>query len=131
MTLFSRIIAGEIPCHKVAETDEFFAFLDINPVQKGHVLVVPKREEDYFFDLSSVELQGLIAFAQKIAVAVRSYTKCRKVAVSVIGLEVNHAHLHLIPINKEGDLDFRNKLTDITPEELASIAEGIRRELVK
>ncbi len=128
MTLFSKIIKGEIPCQKIAETEEFFAFLDINPVQPGHTLVVPKREEDYIFNLHDTEISGLMVFAKKIAHAIQTATGCTKVAVTVIGLEVPHAHVHLIPINKEGDLDFKHKSTP-SPEELLEMAEKIRRVL--
>ncbi len=128
MTIFSRIIAGEIPCHKIAEDDKFFAFLDINPVQMGHTLIVPKREEDYIFDLDDDELAEMIVFAKRVAAAIKSYSGCVKVGVTVIGLEVPHAHIHLIPISKEGDLDFSKKSSP-AQEDLAKVAEGIRSSL--
>lgn len=124
-TIFSRIIRGDIPAYRIAENEEFFAFLDINPVQKGHTLVVPKREIDYYFDLSAEELGRMQAFSQLVAQAIQKYTSCVKVGVAVIGLEVNHAHLHLVPLMENGDMDFTKKQSP-TPEELQSTAEGIR-----
>ena len=114
-TIFSRIIAGEIPGCKIAEDDRFYAFLDINPVRPGHTLVVPKEEKDYLFDLDDETLGAMMVFAKRVASAIKSVTSCRKVGVAVIGLEVNHAHIHLIPITNEGDMDFKNKQT--LPEE--------------
>lgn len=110
MTIFSRIIAGEIPCYKVAEDDRFFAFLDINPVNWGHTLVVPKQETDYIFDLDDELAGAMMVFAKKVAVAIRKAIPCRKVGMAVLGLEVPHAHIHLIPMDKEGDMDFRHKI---------------------
>lgn len=124
-TLFSRIISGEIPAHRIAENEEFFAFLDINPVQVGHTLVVPKREVDYYFDLTDEELGRMQAFSKLVAQAIKQYTACLKVGVAVMGLEVNHAHLHLIPLKDNGDMNIYNKKTQ-TSEELAKTAEGIR-----
>lgn len=124
-TLFSRIISGEIPAHRIAENEEFFAFLDINPVQIGHTLVVPKREVDYYFDLTDEELGRMQAFSKLIAAAIKQYTDCEKVGVAVMGLEVNHAHLHLIPLKDNGDMNIYEKKTQ-TSEELAKTAEGIR-----
>ncbi len=114
-TIFSKIIAGEIPSYKIAEDDRFYAFLDINPVRPGHTLVVPKEEKDYLFDLDDDTLGAMMVFAKRVASAIKSATSCRKVGVAVIGLEVNHAHIHLIPISKEGDMDFKKKQT--LPEE--------------
>ena len=105
-TIFSRIVAGEIPCYKVAENDKFFAFLDIAPLAKGHTLVIPKREVDYFFDLEDEELQEMIVFAKQIAKKIQATTQCKKVATVVLGLEVPHAHIHLVPMNTEKDVDF-------------------------
>ena len=105
-SIFSRIIAGEIPCYKVAENEKFFAFLDIAPLAKGHTLVVPKREVDYFYDLEDDELEGMIVFAKQIAKKIQATTSCKKVATVVLGLEVAHAHIHLIPMNTEKDVDF-------------------------
>ena len=123
-SIFSRIIAGEIPCYKVAEDDRHFAFLDINPVQPGHTLVVPKKEIDDIFDLSGEEYAGLQRFAHKVAHAIKSAIPCRKVAEAVIGLEVPHAHIHLIPINSEADVDFRKK-ADVSAERMQEICKEI------
>ncbi len=124
-TLFSRIAAGEIPSYKVAEDDRFFAFLDINPVQPGHTLVIPKKEIDYIFDLSEDEYSDLQRFAHRVAQAVKAAVPCRKIGVAVIGLEVPHAHIHLIPITNEGDMDFNKKKT-LPAEEMQAIAEKIK-----
>lgn len=129
-TIFSRIAAGEIPSYKVAETDRYFAFLDINPVQPGHVLVIPKREVDYIFDIDDDEFAGLQLFAKKVARALRRAIPCRKVGVAVIGLEVPHAHIHLVPMNNEGDLDFSKK-TALADTEMKAIAETIAAEYAK
>ncbi len=124
-SIFTKIINGEIPCYKVAEDDNYFAFLDINPVVKGHTLVVPKREEDNIFDLSDDEIAGLMVFAKKVAKVLKAKIECRKVAVTVIGLEVPHAHIHLLPINKEGDMNFQNKKHP-SAEELKELHEMIK-----
>lgn len=129
-TLFSRIAAGEIPSYKVAETDRYFAFLDINPVQPGHVLVIPKKETDYIFDIEDDEFAGLQLFAKKVAKALRAAVPCRKVGVAVIGLEVPHAHIHLVPMSKEGDLDFTKKST-LPDTEMKAIADAIAAEYAK
>lgn len=123
-SIFSRIAAGEIPSYKVAETDDYFAFLDINPVQPGHVLVIPKKEQDYIFDIDDEHLGGMMVFAKKIANALKKAVPCRKVGVAVIGLEVPHAHIHLVPMSKEGDLDFSHKMT-LPEEEMKRIADAI------
>lgn len=125
MTIFSKIIAGEIPCYKVAENDKFFAFLDINPVNWGHTLVVPKKETDYIFDIDDEEIGEMMQFAKKVAVGIKKALPCRKVGMAVIGLEVPHAHIHLIPLEKEGDMDFRNKISDPDPEKMQEIATAI------
>ena len=125
MTIFSRIIAGEIPCYKVAENDRFFAFLDINPLAKGHTLVVPKKEVDYFYDLDDDTLEGMILFAKEIAQKIKAFSGCTKVATVVLGLEVPHAHIHLVPINSENDVDFHREKLKLTPEEFAEIAASI------
>lgn len=125
MTIFSKIIAGDIPCHKIAETDHFFAFLDIFPCAIGHTLVVPKQETDYLFDLKDELYLGLMAFAKQIEPAIRQSVPCQRVGVSVIGLEVPHAHVHLIPINSMSDMDF-NKKIKLSQEELAETAAKIR-----
>lgn len=124
-TIFSRIIAGEIPCYKVAENDKFFAFLDINPLAKGHTLVVPKKETDYIFDIEDADLGEMMAFAKKVAVAIRKTIPCVKVGVAVLGLEVPHAHIHLVPMNSEKDMNFSNKKLELTQEEFASVAAAI------
>lgn len=125
MTIFSRIIAGEIPCYKVAEDDRFFAFLDINPVNWGHTLVVPKRETDYIFDIDDEELAAMIVFSKKVAKAMKEAITCRKIGMAVLGLEVPHAHLHLVPLKNEGDMDFAHKISDPDPEKMKQIAKAI------
>lgn len=124
-TIFSRIIAGEIPCYKVAENEKFFAFLDINPLVKGHTLVIPKQEVDYIFDLSDEDLAAMHVFAQKIARAIEKAFPCKKVGEAVIGLEVPHAHIHLIPIQKESDMLFSNPKLKLADDEFVSIAKAI------
>ena len=124
-TIFSRIIAGEIPCYKIAEDENFFAFLDINPMAKGHTLVVPKIEEDYLFNLDDKTVSDMMLFSKKLAKAIEKSVTCLRIGVAVIGLEVPHAHIHLIPINTMADMDFRKKIT-ISKEELQEIAEKIR-----
>lgn len=116
-SIFSRIVAGEIPCYKIAENDKFFAFFDISPLVPGHTLVIPKKEEDYIFDISDADLAEMIVFAKKIAVAIKKGFPCKKVGVAVIGLEVPHAHIHLVPMQKEGDLDFRREKMHPTEEQ--------------
>ena len=125
-SIFSRIVAGEIPCYKVAENDKFFAFLDIAPLAKGHTLVIPKREVDYFYDLEDEELQGMIVFAKQIAKKIKAITQCTKVATVVLGLEVAHAHIHLVPMNTEKDVDFSREKLQLTPEEFAEIAASLQ-----
>ena len=125
-TIFSKIIAGEIPSYKVAEDSQHYAFLDINPVQRYHTLVVPKREVDYIFDLSTEELASLTTFAQKVASKIKSATGCKKVAMIVLGLEVPHAHIHLIPMNSEADIDFKKK-QELLPEDFKKISEELQR----
>ena len=125
MTVFSRIINGEIPCYKIAENDKFFAFLDINPLNWGHTLVVPKREEDYIFDLSDEELSEMTVFAKRVAKAIKAAMPCRKVGVTVLGLEVPHAHIHLVPLKNEGDVDFKHKIDDPDAEKMKQIALAI------
>lgn len=131
MTIFSKIIAGEIPCYKIAEDENYFAFLDINPVNWGHTLVVPKRETDYIFDLADDELGGMAVFAKKVARALKEAIPCRKVGVAVLGLEVPHAHIHLIPLQKEGDMDFGHKIADPDPEKMKEIAAAVRNAFGK
>ena len=125
-TIFSRIVAGEIPCHKVAENEEFFAFLDINPVAKGHTLVIPKAEVDYLFDIDDPKLGRMMAFAKRVARAHEAAIPCKRVGLAVMGLEVPHAHSHLIPITKESDMNFFGKKLSLSQEELAEIAQSIR-----
>lgn len=127
-TLFSRIIAGEIPSHKVAENDEFYAFLDINPVATGHTLVVPKEETDYLFDIADDKLGRMMVFAKRVAAAQKAAIPCKRVGVAVLGLEVPHAHIHLVPITKESDMYFGKGTQTPAPEELAGIAAKIRKE---
>ena len=128
MTIFSKIINGEIPCYKIAEDDNYFAFLDIRPLNAGHTLVVTKREVDYIFDLQDNELQGLIVFAKKIAVAIKKTIPCERIGMTVIGIEVPHTHIHLSPINSVYDLDFRNT-KEISKEKMVEIAEKIKSNL--
>jgi histidine triad (HIT) family protein len=124
-TLFTRIINGEIPCYKIAENELFIAFLDILPVAKGHALVVPKKEIDYIFDLPNEELQALNLFAKEVARKIQAVIPCKKIGVSVIGLEVPHAHMHLIPINQIHDMNFEKERLKFTPEEYAEICNAI------
>ena len=129
MTIFSRIIAGEIPCYKIAEDERYFAFLDINPMTKGHTLVIPKFEEDYIFNLDDETLADMMVFAKKVAKAIEKSIECVRIGVAVIGLEVPHTHIHLIPINKESDMNFKNPKLKFSPEEMTEIAAGIRKNL--
>ena len=129
MTIFSRIIAGEIPCYKIAETENCFAFLDINPLVRGHVLCIPKREVDYLFDLTDRELCDLQLFAKKISADQKKVFNCIKVGEAVLGLEVPHAHIHLIPMQSEKDMLFSNPKLKLTPEEFEKIAADIRAAL--
>ena len=129
MTIFSRIIAGEIPSYKVAENDKFFAFLDINPVNWGHTLIVPKQETDYIFDIDDDQLAEMSVFAKKVARAMKKAIPCRKIGVTVLGLEVPHAHIHLVPLQKEGDMDFRHKISDPDPVRMKEIADSIAANL--
>lgn len=124
-TIFEKIINGEIPCHKVAETSDFLAFLDLFPVQKGHVLVVPKTSVDYFFDIEDIQFSDLMLFAKKLAIGLKKAIPCKKIGVAVIGLEVPHAHIHLIPMNSLSDMDFSNK-KKFSDEELSETAALIR-----
>ena len=124
-TIFSKIIAGEIPSYKVAEDENYYAFLDINPLAKCHTLVVPKVEVDYIFDLDDEVLAGMVKFAKRVAHKIKEQTGCKKVAMIVLGLEVAHAHIHLIPMNEEKDVDFKREKLKLTPEEFAEIAASI------
>lgn len=125
-SIFSRIIAGEIPCYKVAENEKFFAFLDIAPLAKGHTLIVPKREVDYFFDLEDDELAEMVVFAKQIAKKIKATTGCKKVATVVLGLEVAHAHIHLVPMNTENDVDFKREKLNLSQEEFVEIANSLQ-----
>lgn len=126
MGIFAKIAAGEIPSYKCAENDKFYAFLDINPLQKGHTLVIPRREEDYFFDLNDQELSEMIVFAKQVAVAIKKVFPCRKVGMAVLGLEVPHAHIHLVPMQSEGDLNFANEKLSLSADEMKEIAQKIQ-----
>lgn len=128
-SIFSRIIQGEIPCYKIAENDQFFAFLDINPLSKGHTLVVPKRETDYIFNIDDEELGQMMVFAKHVAQAIEKAIPCKRIGVAVIGLEVPHAHIHLVPITCEGDLDFKKEHLKLTPEEFLNIQHNITAAL--
>jgi histidine triad (HIT) family protein len=130
-TLFSKIIAGEIPCYQVAENNKFFAFLDINPLKKGHTLVVPKQEIDYIFDLNDEDTAAMYVFAKKVANSIEQTIPCKRIGVAVIGLEVPHAHIHLIPIDKESDMLFSNPKLKLKEKELTDIAENIRKTFDK
>lgn len=125
-SIFSKIVAGEIPCYKVAENDKFFAFLDINPLVKGHTLVIPKQEVDYIFDLSDEDIAEMQVFAKKVAAAIKAAFPCQKVGQAVIGLEVPHAHIHLIPIQKESDMLFSNPKLKLSSDEFKEIAEKLQ-----
>ena len=126
-SIFSLIAAGEIPSYKVASDDKHYAFLDINPVARGHVLVIPRREEDYLFNLPAEEYTELMLFARRVAKALEKAIPCKRIGVAVMGLEVPHVHVHLVPLQSEGDMDFANK-KQFTPEEMARIAETIAAE---
>ncbi|MBQ8423697.1 MAG: HIT family protein [Coprobacter sp.] len=124
-TIFSRIVAGEIPCYKIAEDEKYFAFLDINPLSKGHTLVIPKAEGDYIFDMDDEAYVGLQLFAKKVAHAIEKVVPCKRVGVAVMGLEVPHTHIHLIPINSESDMVISNPKLKLAPEEMQAIADAI------
>jgi histidine triad (HIT) family protein len=121
-SLFTRIIKGEIPCYKVAEDERYFAFLDINPLRKGHTLVVPKQETDYIFDLDDDTIAGMIVFSKKIAVAIKDAIPCKRIGVAILGLEIPHAHIHLVPMDSMEDVNFKNPKLKLTPEEFKAIA---------
>ena len=131
MDIFSKIAAGEIPCYKCAESEKFYAFLDINPLVKGHTLVIPRREVDYIFDMDDDEIAEFQVFAKKVALAIKAAFPCRKVAEVVLGLEVPHAHIHLIPMQSELDVDFRREKLKLTEEEFKEIASKIYDEFKK
>jgi len=125
-SIFSKIIAGEIPCYKIAENEDYIAFLDVFPLKKGHTLVVPKKEVDYLFDLDTETYAGLMSFTKDVAAALQKAVPCNRIGVCVIGLEVPHAHIHLIPINTENDMNFRNEKLKFTREEFDAVASTIR-----
>ena len=124
-TIFSRIVKGEIPCYKIAEDERFFAFMDINPVAKGHTLVIPKREVDYIFALEDNEVADMMVFAKKVAKAIEKAVPCKRIGVAVIGLEVPNAHIHLIPISQEGDMDFKKEHVHMSEEEFRAVQKRI------
>lgn len=128
-TIFTKIIRGEIPCYRIAEDDRYFAFLDINPLRAGHTLVITKSETDYIFDLSDDELSGLILFSGKIAKAIKNVIPCARIGVAVIGLEVPHVHIHLVPMDSMEDINFKKPKLQFTPEEFTSIAKQISEKI--
>lgn len=128
-TIFSKIVSGEIPCYKVAETNEYLAFLDVRPLTAGHTLVIPKVETDYIFDLDDEQFAGLHLFAKIVAKALKAAVPCKRIGVAVIGLEVPHAHIHLVPMNEIGDLNFEKERASFTPEQYEKIAQDIRAAL--
>ena len=131
-TIFSRIAAGEIPSYKVAESEDFYAFLDISPLAKGHTLVIPRHvEKDYIFDLDEKTYEGLMAFARKVATALKAAVPCKRIGVAVLGMEDPHVHVHLVPLQSEGDMDFRKEKLSLSPEEMQSIAASILKEYEK
>lgn len=131
-TIFTRIAAGEIPSYKVAESEDFYAFLDINPLAPGHTLVIPRKvEDDYIFNLDEKTYEGLWAFARKVAKAIKAAVPCKRVGVAVLGMEVPHTHIHLVPLQTEGDLDFRKEHPNVSDEEKAAIAKAILAEYEK
>lgn len=129
-TIFSKIINGEIPAYKIAEDENYLAFLDVFPLKPGHALVIPKLENDYIFDLDDTQLSGLMVFAKKVAKGIRKVIPCKRIGVAVIGLEVPHTHIHLIPMEHVGDMNFANPKMKIAPEEMQIIAEKIRAQIV-
>ncbi len=124
-TIFTRIIKGEIPCYKIAEDDKYFAFLDINPLRAGHTLIVPKQETDYIFDIDDKALSGMIIFSKKIAIAIKEAFPCNRIGVAILGLEVPHAHIHLVPMDDMEDVNFKNPKLKFSPEEFKEIAARI------
>ena len=129
MTVFSKIVAGEIPCYKVAEDKDFLAFLDINPLATGHTLVIPKKEVDYIFDLDTETYTGLMAFARRVAKALKKAIDCQRVGVAVLGMEVPHTHVHLIPLQKESDMNFSNPKKEFSSDEMSTIADQISSQV--
>jgi histidine triad (HIT) family protein len=129
-TIFTRIINGEIPCYKVAENTDYFAFLDINPLREGHILVVPKKEIDYVFELDDNQLAGLILFSKKVAAAIKSVIPCNRIGIAILGLEVPHAHVHLVPMDTMEDINFKNPKLKFSPEEFRATAEKISKKII-
>lgn len=129
-TIFTKIINGEIPCYKIAEDERYFAFLDINPLKAGHTLVVPKKETDYIFDLDDDQLKGIIIFSKKVAAAIKAAFPCNRIGIAILGLEVPHAHIHLVPMDSMEDVNFRNPKLKFTPEEFKEIAKRITKEII-
>jgi len=129
-SIFSRIIRGEIPCYKIAENDNYFAFLDINPLRAGHTLVVPKRETDYIFDLEDEYLAGMVVFSKKIAVAIRKAIPCNRIGVAILGLEVPHAHIHLVPMDTMDDINFKYPKLKFSPDEFKETASKISQKVI-
>jgi histidine triad (HIT) family protein len=125
-SIFSKIVSGELPCHKVAETNEFLAFLDINPLSKGHTLVIPKKETDYLFDVDDATYNGLMLFAKQVAIAIKKVIDCKRIGVAVVGFEVPHAHIHLAPINGLYDIDFSKPKLQLSNEEFVETAKAIK-----
>lgn len=128
-SVFTRIINGEIPCYKIAEDDRYFAFLDINPLREGHTLVVPKQETDYIFDLDDETVSGMMVFSKKIAAAIQAAIPCKRIGLAILGLEVPHAHIHLVPMNSMEDVNFRNPKLKFTSEQFNATAEKIREKV--
>lgn len=129
-TIFTKIIRGEIPCYKIAEDEKYFAFLDINPLKSGHTLVVPKKEVDYIFDLEDVDLAGMIVFSKKIASAIKSAIPCKRIGIAVLGLEVPHAHIHLVPMDTMEDVNFKNPKLKFSAEEFKKTAAKISNKVI-
>jgi histidine triad (HIT) family protein len=128
-TIFTKIINGEIPCYKIAEDDRYFAFLDINPLRAGHTLVVPRQETDYVFDMDDDQLAGLMVFSKKVAAAIKSVIPCNRIGLAIVGLEVPHVHLHLVPLDTMDDINFRRPKLKFTPDEFKTIAKNISEKV--
>ncbi|MDR2292074.1 MAG: HIT family protein [Prevotellaceae bacterium] len=129
-SIFTKIINGEIPSYKIAEDENHYAFLDINPLAKAHALVVPKKENDYIFDIDDAALGEFVIFAKRVAMAIEKSVDCKRIGIAVIGLEVPHAHIHLVPLNNESDIDFKKAKLQLSPEEFQQIAEKIRKNFI-
>ena len=129
-TIFTKIIKGEIPCYKIAENDDYFAFLDISPLREGHTLIVPKKETDYIFDLDDKYLAGMIIFSKKVASAIKSVIPCNRIGVAILGLEVPHAHIHLVPMDTMEDINFKNPKKKFSPEEFKATAAKISSRVI-